>query len=86
MRESMVGMQSPSKAKYRYLRWGWLLLVVLDVLNAPRSIKGMIAVSSEDHRIIPLIPIVLALALLINWWWLKLWWYYRPSNSAHYSN
>ena len=82
----MAGMNSLPKAKYRYLRWGWFLLVVGDVLYAPSAIKNMIAMCSKDRWMIPLVPLILAIAFYFNFCWLKLWWRYQPSSNIHNSN
>jgi hypothetical protein len=54
-------------------------LVIVDILNAPRAIKGMIVECGKNHWLIGPMLLALGFAAVLNWWWFMLWWKSRPS-------
>ena len=61
-----------TSGKFRRFRWVFLLLVVIDVLNAPRAIRGMVEICKENHWLIVPTFVALCMAIGLNWLWLFL--------------
>jgi hypothetical protein len=66
----------------KYLRWGWLSLVVVSILTTPSAIMDAIHLGRSDHRLIFVIPLAFTIRFAVTWWFFRLWWVSRPSARA----